>query len=233
LAFFGLLKNTFVQFYEYLFKMVFLSIAWFFILLFPVMSIFSTDILVLQIVLGIFSLIIAGPLTLSGLNFVNRLTDREDMRFRELFSGIRKYFKKGLISFFFTLAIYLILFIDIRFFSSRAENWIMLIINIMMIYAAILFSMMMIHFWGLQVRGESRKFRDLLKYSFYLTLDNALVTALLLLFLVIFSVLMMLFVVAVPAVYFAIIALLIMNGTNYAWEELNRKIIEKANEKGE
>src|SRR5690554_6980224 len=99
--------------------MVFLSIAWFFILLFPAMSIFSTDIPGLKIALGIFSLIIAGPLTLSGLNFVNRLTDREDMRFKDLFSGIRKYFKKGLISFFFTLGIYLILFIDIRFFASK------------------------------------------------------------------------------------------------------------------
>lgn len=221
MAFFKIIKDSFIDFYEHLFKLVLLSLGWFTLTVFPIMSVFSVNIVWLKMVLAVFSLVISGPIILSGLEFINRLFTRDDPGIKDFFTGIRNYLKRGIIAFLLTGVIYLILFFDIRYFSTSSDNWLMLVITIFMIYITTFFSMMMIHFWGLLVKMKKEKIWYVLKYSFFLTMENVLVTALLLLFIVIFTVLMTIFLIAAPAIYFALVALVITNGTGYALKKMN------------
>lgn len=223
MTFFKIIKETFVEFYEYLFKMILLSLGWFILVVFPLMSVFSIEFLWGKIVLAVFSLLISGPVILAGLEFVDRLLSRDDPGIKDFFIGIRNYLKRGILAFFFTGIIYLILFFDIRYFTSNSENWLMLVIAIFMVYVTTFFSMMMIYFWGLLVKLKEEKFWQIFKYSFFLTMGNILVTGLLLLFIVIFTVIMFIFMIAAPAIYFSIVALIIIKGTGYAWQKIKGK----------
>ncbi len=117
MAFFKIIKDSFIDFYEHLFKLVLLSLGWFTLTVFPIMSVFSVNIVWLKMVLAVFSLVISGPIILSGLEFINRLFTRDDPGIKDFFTGIRNYLKRGIIAFLLTGVIYLILFFDIRYSS--------------------------------------------------------------------------------------------------------------------
>jgi len=215
LAVFNIIKSSFIQFYDHLFKLIFINLIWF-LLMIAVLFVGYTGVINQWYLPLIVPLLFTGPFFLSGLHITDKLILSEDTVIKDFFNGIINYFKRGLSAFVFTTGIYIILVIDLIFFVQKGrENVIFLIIGILFIYLILFFSMMQIYFWGLLTVQKEERLMVIIKRSFLLTMDNIIFIFLLLLFLIILTVVLTITGVGLPLLFLVITGLLICNGTRF------------------
>ncbi len=219
----GIIKKSLVDFYEYLFKIVFVNLICFTILILPFIFLYIFEDFWLLFVLLIISYLLAGPLFLSGLNLLKAIIDREDPPVKVLFSGIKVFFKRGLQGWLFSSLIYLILLVDIYFFLQRSGNLLMFIIAVLFFYLLIFFSMSQLYFWGLLMLNPQQKLWIVFKKSLLLTLDNLLISFLILVIVLVLTVILFVTGVGLPIAFLGIISLVIINLTRAIMDKYLKK----------
>lgn len=210
---FSILKSTFKDFYEYLFKLVLLSVAWFVI----------SSVLLFGVFIGLTSgwyliillpLIFLGPVFLTSLYGANEILEEGRVAFKSLFAYFKNNFWRGFLVFLISVILYAIFIVDLRFFLLKGqENIWLLAFAFLFAYLLIYFSIYQAYLWGLLIIQGDRPLKDILKNAVILSLDNIMFS--LLWFLTIFLLTVILFVIGIglPAGFIGIIGLLIIQGT--------------------
>lgn len=210
---FSILKSTFKDFYENLFKFVLLSTAWFigsFLLLFFVLIALNSGLYLLLLIPVIF----LGPLFLTSLYGADQIMEEGRIAFKSIFSYFKNEFWRGFLAFLFSLILYIIFAVDLRFFLIRGQDNIWLLaFAFLFAYFLIYFTIYQIYFWGLLIIQKDSSFKEILKNALVLSLDNIIFS--LLLFLVVFVLTAILTVIGIglPAGFIGIIGLLIIHST--------------------
>lgn len=224
-----LIKQVFGCFYDNLFFLIFFNILWF-LLVFPLLFL-SFQGVVMGFLLLLLSLIPVGPLFLSGLKVLDKLAAGEKPRLRDLFLNLKESFIPGLIGFIYSLAVYLILIVDIYFFYNRIEqNYLMIPLAVIIFYLIIFFSMSQLYFWGLSVREAERSLWQKIKKSLLLVLDNMLASFLWLMFVISCTALLLVILPGIPILFFGLIGLTIMLGNRIIMQQY---IEEESGNKGD
>ena len=210
---FSILKSTFKDFYEDLFKLVLLSVAWFVI----------SSVLLFGVFIGLTSgwyliillpLIFLGPVFLTSLYGANEILEEGRAAFKSLFVYFKNNFWRGFLVFLISVILYGIFIVDLRFFLLKGqENIWLLAFAFLFAYLLIYFSIYQAYLWGLLIIQGDRPLKDILKNAVILSLDNIMFS--LLWFLAIFLLTVILFVIGIglPAGFIGIIGLLIILGT--------------------
>jgi len=213
LEIFSILKSTFKDFYEDLFKLVLLSVAWFVI----------SSVLLFGVFIGLTSgwyliillpLIFLGPVFLTSLYGANEILEEGRAAFKSLFVYFKNNFWRGFLVFLISVILYGIFIVDLRFFLLKGqENIWLLAFAFLFAYLLIYFSIYQAYLWGLLIIQGDRPLKDILKNAVILSLDNIMFS--LLWFLAIFLLTVILFVIGIglPAGFIGIIGLLIILGT--------------------
>lgn len=213
LEIFSILKSTFKDFYEDLFKLALLSVAWFVI----------SSILLFAVFIGLtsgwyliilFPLVFLGPVFLTSLYGANEILEEGRVAFKNLFSYFKANFWRGFLVFLISVILYIIFIVDLRFFLLKGqENIWLLAFAFLFAYLLIYFSIYQAYLWGLLIIQGDRSLKDILKNAVILSLDNIIFS--LLWFLAIFLISVILFVIGIglPAGFIGIIGLLIIHGT--------------------
>lgn len=148
---FSILKSTFKAFYEDLFKFVLLSTAWFassFLLLSFVFIAFNSGCYIFLLLPVLF----LGPIFLTSLAGTNQIMEEGRVSFKFLFSYFKNNFWRSFSAFFFSILLYVIFIIDLRFFLLKGQNNIWLLaFAFLFAYLLIYFSIYQIYFWGLLI----------------------------------------------------------------------------------
>jgi hypothetical protein len=213
LEIFSILKSTFKDFYEDLFKLVLLSVAWFII----------SSVLLFTVFIGLNSgwylilllpLIFLGPVFLTSLYGTSQILEEGRVAFKELFSYFKNNFWRGFLVFLISVILYTVFIVDLRFFLLKGqENIWLLAFAFLFAYLLIYFSIYQAYLWGLLIIQGDRSLKDILKNAVILSLDNIIFS--LLWFLAIFLLSIILFVtgIGLPAGFIGIIGILIIQGT--------------------
>ncbi len=215
------IKESFIKYYDELFKYVLLNLVWFSLFMLPFLLVYINDVFIIVATLNL--IIIAGPTILSGMNYIYKTFDREEATIKSFFRGIKDNFKRGLLSFLFSLVIYAVFILDIIFFLQNSQNYIMMIIAIFFFYLFILFSMMQIYYWSLLIIQPETGFWQLVKRSFLLVLDNILSSILIFIVVVILIVLNIGLAFLTPFFLFTLISLVIIIMTRNILEKYETK----------
>lgn len=213
------IKRSFKQFYEHLFLLVLVNIIWFVLVS---LSIFVgyAGLVANWIFPMLIPLILMGPLCLSGLNFSWKAYKTRGVNFKYIFTGIKKYFKRGLLAFLFSIIVYLILMVDFYFFFQRGtDSLLMVIISVIFMYLIIFFSMFQLFFWGLLTIQQGENIKKIIKRSFLLVLHNPGFSILWLLVIIIIGVLLTLTGVGMAVAFMSVMALMILNGVELILEQ--------------
>ncbi|MFP4198593.1 MAG: hypothetical protein ACLFSO_03245 [Halanaerobium sp.] len=210
---FSILKSTFKDFYEDLFKLVLLSLGWFFI----------SSVLLFAVFIGLTSgwylvlllpLIFLGPVFLTSLYGANEILEEGKVAFKSLFSYFKSNFWRGFLVFLISVILYAIFIVDLRFFLLKGqENIWLLAFAFLFAYLIIYFSIYQVYLWGLLIVQGDKSLKNIFKNAVILSLDNIVFS--LLWFLAIFLLTVILFVIGIglPAGYIGIVGLLIIKGT--------------------
>ena len=210
---FSVLKMTFKNFYEDLFKQVLLSLAWFVI----------NSILLFTIFLGltsgwyliiIFPLFFIGPVFLTSLYGTNEISKNGKVAIKSLFIYFKNNFWRGFSVFIISIILYAIFIVDLRFFLIRGQENIWLLgFAFLFAYLLIYFSIYQAYLWGLLIIQGDKSLKEIFKNAVVISLDNILFS--LLWFLAIFLLTTVLFVIGIgiPAAFIGIVGLLIIQGS--------------------
>lgn len=210
---FSILKSTFKDFYEDLFKLVLLSVAWFVIssvLLFAVFIGLSSG----WYLILLLPLVFLGPVFLTSLYGTSQILEEGRVAFKALFSYFKNNFWRGFLVFLISVILYIIFIVDLRFFLLQGqENIWLLAFAFLFAYLLIYFSIYQAYLWGLLIIQGDRPLKDIFKNAVILSLDNIIFS--LLWFLAIFLLSVILFVtgIGLPAGFIGIIGILIIKGT--------------------
>lgn len=210
---FSILKSTFKDFYEELFKLVLLSVAWFII----------SSVLLFAVFIGLTSgwylilllpVVFLGPVFLTSLYGANEILEEGRVAFKSLFAYFKNNFWRGFLVFLASVILYAIFIVDLRFFLLKGqENIWLLAFAFLFAYLLIYFSIYQAYLWGLLIVQGDKSLKDILKNAVILSLDNIIFS--LLWFLAIFLLTVILFVIGIglPAGFIGIVGLLIILGT--------------------
>ncbi|PUU91653.1 MULTISPECIES: hypothetical protein [Halanaerobium] len=210
---FSILKSTFKDFYEDLFKLVLLSVAWFVI----------SSVLLFAVFIGLTSgwylilllpLVFLGPVFLTSLYGTSQILEEGSIALKALFSYFKNNFWRGFLVFLISVILYIIFVVDLRFFLLKGqENIWLLAFAFLFAYLLIYFSIYQAYLWGLLIIQGERPLKDIFKNAVILSLDNIIFS--LLWFLAIFLISVILFVtgIGLPAGFIGIIGILILQGT--------------------
>ena len=210
---FSILKSTFKDFYEDLFKQVLLSIAWFSISTILLFSVFIglTSGWYLIILLPLFFF---GPVLLTSLYGVNEILKEGKVAFKSLFTYFKEKFWRGFLVFLISIILYAIFLIDLRFFLIKGqENLWLLAFAFLFAYLLIYFSIYQAYLWGLLIIQEDRSLKDILKNAVILSLDNIIFSLLWFLAILLITVILFVTGIGLPSGFIGIIGLLIIQGT--------------------
>ncbi len=209
-----IIKDVFLNFYDSLFFYIGLSILWFLLvspIIFLAINAFAAEQILIYFLLPV---ILLGPFILSGLKLVNRRYCKETAKLRQFLTGIPSSFLPGLAGIFYGGAIYIILFIALNFYLARLEeSFLMVILTALVAYFIIFFTITQMFFWGLTAVRGTIGFKQRVKYSLLIPLDNIIQATLW--FLVQMAISGLLFVVlpGIPILFFSFSSLLIIIGT--------------------
>lgn len=164
-----ILLKSIKDFYENLFLLSGVSLIWFFIvgalLYVGIAGVFLR--LPLPILMN---LIFVGPLTLGAFHFTSEVIQKKEIKLRDYFRQFARQFLRGIFAYWLSLAIMIILGVDLIFFlnaGSRFWNY----LSGIWIYLILFFMMSQFYFWSLLVQLKEGIFKTL-KRSLLLTLDN-------------------------------------------------------------
>lgn len=216
-----IIKESFIKYYDELFKYVLLNIVWFSLYMLPFLLVYINEVFVF--VAALYLIIIAGPTILSGMNYINRTFNRDEATIKGFLRGVKGNFKRGILSFLFSGVIYAIFILDIIFFLQNSQNYIMMIIAILFFYLFIFFSMMQIYYWGLLTIQPETGLWQIVKRSFLLVLDNILPTILIFILLIVLFVLNIGLAFLTPFFLFTLISLVVIIMTRNILEKYETK----------
>ncbi|MFW6308691.1 MAG: hypothetical protein ACOC1S_01600 [bacterium] len=213
------LKTTIKRFYDNSFYLVIINLIWSFTMGF--LGTFGYG--AYQVGLNFFLIIpfvLAGPLTLSGIELANQSYEEKEISIKPFFTGIRKYFKRGLKAFTFSFVVYLIFFLDFYYFPQLSiDSIIIYIMYAVILFLAVIFTIMQLYFWALLVVFPELSLIKLLKRSFVLTFDNLIFSILwLIIFVIIFGILIY-FRATIPAFFITLPGVYIITGTRMLLEK--------------
>lgn len=209
---FWLLKTTFRDFYQDLFKLVLLSTAWFTITSFLLFLIFIALNSGLYLLL-IFPFLFLAPIFLTALFGADKIVKKGELKLKSLFTDFKDNFFRALISFIFTAVLYLIFIIDLRFFLLKGQNnvW-LLAFAFLFAYLIIYFSIYQAYLWALLVIQADRSLKTVFKNAVILSLDNIIFSLFWFLSLFLLTVLLFITGIGIPAGFIGIIGILILKG---------------------
>ncbi|MFP4015555.1 MAG: hypothetical protein ACLFUI_00860 [Halanaerobiales bacterium] len=215
----NIIKKVFVRFYDNLFKMAILNLIWFSLLILPfLLSLVMRNPYIIMIG-TLYLVIIAGPVTLSAMSFIDNTLDHGYSKFKDFFNGIKENFKRGLLAFLFSFTVYLILVVDIVFFLQGSASIFLQILTIFFFYIFIVFTIMQVYYWGLLTIQKDVGLWTIIKRSLILVMDNIVPSILIFLFLLIIVILHIVVPFLIPLFLLALISLTSIIMT--------RKILEK------
>jgi hypothetical protein len=213
LEIFSILKSTFKDFYEDLFKLVLLSVAWFVI----------SSVLLFAVFIGLQSgwyliillpLIFLGPVFLTSLYGVNEILEEGRVAFKSLFAYFKNNFWRGFLVFLISVILYIVFVVDLRFFLIKGqENIWLLAFAFLFAYLLIYFSIYQAYLWGLLIIQGDRPLKDIFKNAVILSLDNIIFSLLWFLAIFLLTVILIVIGIGLPAGFIGIIGLLIIQGT--------------------
>ncbi|TDO94498.1 hypothetical protein DFR79_103177 [Halanaerobium saccharolyticum] len=219
LEIFSILKSTFKDFYEDLFKLVLLSVAWFVI----------SSVLLFAVFIGLQSgwyliillpLIFLGPVFLTSLYGVNEILEEGRVAFKSLFAYFKNNFWRGFLVFLISVILYIIFVVDLRFFLLKGqENIWLLAFAFLFAYLLIYFSIYQAYLWGLLIIQGDRPLKDIFKNAVILSLDNIIFSLLWFLAIFLLTVILIVIGIGLPAGFIGIIGLLIIQGTKEVLEK--------------
>ncbi|MEJ6950281.1 YesL family protein [Natronospora cellulosivora (SeqCode)] len=225
---FRIIKDTFIKFYDKLFKLILLNLILITALVIPLYILYQVDNVVVLIISTLYIFVLIGPMSLSALNYIKDALDyTEDTTIKDFLRGIKENFSRGFFAFLFTLIVYIILSFDVFFFWTRADNIFMFFVAIIFLYLFICFTFMQIYFWGLLSIREKDSIRLCIKNSFIVAIDNLFSTFFLLVFMLIFVSLCFVLPVMVPFFLLSTVFLIFIIATDYTMEKY-RSIEEEA-----
>lgn len=209
----SVLKATFKDYYEDLFKLILLSVAWFVL----------SSVLLFFVLIGMTSgwyliillpLIFLGPIFLTSLYGTNQILVEGHIGFKKLWSHFKNNFWRGFITFLITVILYVIFAVDLRFFLIRGQDnlW-LLAFGFLFAYLLIYFSIYQAYLWGLLIIQEERPLKDIFKNAVILSLDNVIFSLLWFLAIFLLSVLLTVTGVGLPVGFLGIVGVLILKGT--------------------
>lgn len=210
---FSILKSTFKDFYEDLFKLVLLSVAWFII----------SSVLLFAVFIGLTSgwyliillpLLFLGPVFLTSLYGANQILEEGRVAFKSLLSYFKNNFWRGFLVFLASVILYAIFIVDLRFFLLKGqENIWLLAFAFLFAYLLIYFSIYQAYLWGLLIIQGERPLKDILKNAVIISLDNIIFSLLWFLAIFLLTVILLVIGIGLPAGFIGIIGLLIILGT--------------------
>jgi hypothetical protein len=213
LEIFSILKSTFKNFYEDLFKLVLLSVAWFVV----------SSVLLFAVFIGLTSgwylilllpLVFLGPVFLTSLYGANQILEEGRVAFKSLFSYFKNNFWRGFLVFLASVILYAIFIVDLRFFLLKGqENIWLLAFAFLFAYLLIYFSIYQAYLWGLLIIQGDRPLKDILKNAVIISLDNVIFSLLWFLAIFLLTVILLVIGIGLPAGFIGIIGLLIILGT--------------------
>lgn len=166
-----ILKKSFHDFYEHLFFLGAISLLWFFTV--GLLSYVGVAGFFLKQFLPVFlNLLLVGPLTLAAFLVTYRLIIYQEVKLRDYFRAIREKFWRGMLAYWISLVIFLILVVDFLFFLNFG-NKILFYLSGIWIYLLIFFSVSQFYFWSLLVQLDD-PLGKLFKKSLLMALDNLL-----------------------------------------------------------
>lgn len=204
------IKESFINLYDQVFKYIMISLSCMILFTLPSLLVYFGNSIYILIIGIIYLLVFAGPIILSGMNYIYKTIEREYLTIKDFFLGIKTNFKRGIISFLFPAAVYFILIMDIIFFSQRSENYLMLLISIFFFYLFIFFSIMQIYYWGLLTLEKDEDLRIIIKRSFLLTIDNIFPSLLIFIMLIIILVLNVVLAFIAPLFLFSLVSIIVI-----------------------
>lgn len=209
-----IMKEVFKTFYGGLFKAIILNLIWF-LLISPIVFLFVNGIYLDFFIPFMLPVLILGPIILTGLNLLNKIYHNEDFSLKGIFNTIKNSLFSGFLAIVYTIAVYLILIIDIWFFYGRSEgNLLFLVLTALFVYLTVFFSITQLYFWGLLVHGKELTLWTKIKRSFFLAVDNILQSFLWLAIITAITGGFLYLTPIFPALYFSIAGLTIIIGTD-------------------
>jgi len=213
LEIFPVLKYTFKKFYQDLFKLVLLSMAWFIltaVLLFTVFFGLSTGWFIILLV-PLFTL---GPIFLTALFTINQIIENKEYSLKRVFSYFKERFWRGFFVCFATLIIYAVFIVDLRFFLIKGqENLWLLAFAFLFAYLIIYFSVYQAYLWALLIIQDDKSLKDIMKNALILSLDNILFSLFWFLSLLIITMILAATGVGLPTLFMGLIGILILKGS--------------------
>lgn len=213
LEIFSVLKYTFKNFYEHLFKLVLLGLAWFivtFLLLFIALIAVSTGWFIILVI----PLLFLGPSFLTALYAANRLLEYKEFSAEILYRHFKRNFWRGVFVYFASIIIYAVFIIDLRFFLLRGqENLWLLAFAFLFAYLLIYFSIYQAYLWSLLVIQEDKNLKDILKNALIISLDNIAFSLFWFLFILLITAFLAVTGIGIPAAFIGIIGTLILKGS--------------------
>ncbi len=210
---FSVLKYTFKNFYEHLFKFVILGLVWFivtFLLLLIALVSVSTGWFIMLLI----PLFFLGPTFLTALYAVNRLLEYKEFSTIILYKYFKRVFWKSIFMYFASIIVYAVFIIDLRFFLLKGqENLWLLAFAFLFAYLLIYFSIYQAYLWSLLVIQEDKNLKDILKNALIISLDNIAFSLFWFLFILLITLILAVLGIGIPTAFIGIIGTLILKGS--------------------
>lgn len=132
------------------------------------------------------AMILPSPASLGIHLYANLLVKEERVEFDLFWSGLRTYWKRGLVLFAIGFAGLALLGVNLVFYATNQSS-VLKLVSILWIYAIVLWLMMQLYINPLLVEQEDKSIKLILRNAFVLTLDNLVPSAILLIILVVLS----------------------------------------------
>ncbi|MGM0420202.1 MAG: hypothetical protein ACQEQG_04330 [Bacillota bacterium] len=218
-----ILKEVFKTYYKGLFKVIIINLLWF-LLISPIFFFALNGIYLNLYIPFLLPILFLGPLMLIGFNLLFEIYQGESFTWKGFWNIIKGTFLPGLGAIFYSVFIYIVLFVDIYYFYTRADGgFLFLALAALFLYLLIFFSITQLYFWGLMVLGDKLTFWNKIKRSFFLATDNLLQAFLWLAFIILITGVFLYITPLFPAVYFSLFGLTIIVGTKTFLDTYNQE----------
>ncbi|MGM0602938.1 MAG: hypothetical protein ACQESS_06445 [Bacillota bacterium] len=206
-----LLKVSFKQFYNNLFRSVLLSLFWFFPI-FLLIVIALTGISSGWILPAVLPILLLGPFTLSFLNEVKQLSEKGTFSIKNIFIYFKEKFWRGLFAFLTAVAGYSVLIIDLMFFFKRSSGKLLYTaLSFLFLYLIVYYTIYQAYVWGLLIVQPDKKLRTVLKNALIISIDNIFFSLLFFAALFLITLILVLLGVGIPSVFMGFVGLFIIN----------------------
>jgi hypothetical protein len=225
LAIWSIVKESWVDFRNNIFKFILFNGIWFIFASF-LWFIGFRGFVVLDYYMLAIPLAFMGPLFLVGLHVIKY----REFSIKKIINIFKETFIKGLVSFVLSIMMYGLLIFDFFFILNKiGDNKLFLIFPVIILYIMIMFSMIQLNYWGLLVMRSELKFVKRVKEAYRYTLSNFIFSFIWTIFILLLGAILIFSRLGIPVFFMSSIGLLIINGTIYMIEESKRE--ETENEK--